>query len=201
MDIGSLIKKRRKELGFSQRQLSYMSNISNTEISRIEGRVTKQPSQEILKKLAGPLKLNYEDLLKAAGYYIGKGEMGFGDKLKSLREKRNISVDDLSRTAGLSVNNIKSIESGEQRNLPQKVIDKLAKALRVQPEYFLIDDARLPMDILDLPPDIIEMILSADSMPFLQLTKKAMDQGITPEQLNSIINIFIAGSKKINHQV
>lgn len=196
MDIGSLIKKKRKELGFSQRQLSYMSGVSNTEIKRIEDGERKQPSQKILKKLAKPLQINYEDLLKTAGYYVGKKEMDFGSKLKSMRTLRNMTIDDLSKATGLSANYIKAIESSEQRNIPRKTIDKLAKALRVRPEYFLIDDARLPMDIFDLPPEISEMLLSAESMPFLQLTKKAIDEGITPEQFKAIINIFIAGFRK-----
>ena len=70
MEIGEMIKKRREKLGFSQRQLAYLSGVSNTEIKRIEDGDRKQPSQEILKKLATPLRINYEELLKAAGYYV-----------------------------------------------------------------------------------------------------------------------------------
>lgn len=36
MEIGEMIKKRREKLGFSQRQLAYLSGVSNTEIKRIE---------------------------------------------------------------------------------------------------------------------------------------------------------------------
>jgi transcriptional regulator with XRE-family HTH domain len=48
MEIGEMIKKRREKLGFSQRQLAYLSGVSNTEIKRIEDGDRKQPSQEIL---------------------------------------------------------------------------------------------------------------------------------------------------------
>jgi transcriptional regulator with XRE-family HTH domain len=51
-----MIKKRREKLGFSQRQLAYLSGVSNTEIKRIEDGDRKQPSQEILCKLANPLR-------------------------------------------------------------------------------------------------------------------------------------------------
>ena len=72
MEIGDMIKRQREKLGFSQRQLSYMSGVSNTEIKRIEDGDRKQPSQEILKKLATPLRINYEDMLRTAGYYVSK---------------------------------------------------------------------------------------------------------------------------------
>ncbi|HHV36154.1 MAG TPA: helix-turn-helix transcriptional regulator [Syntrophomonadaceae bacterium] len=57
MEIGEMIKKRREKLGFSQRQLAYLSGVSNTEIKRIEDGDRKQPSQEILCKLANPLRV------------------------------------------------------------------------------------------------------------------------------------------------
>lgn len=70
-EIDILIKKRREKLGFSQCQLSLMSGVSNTEINRIETGERKQPSQEILGKLASPLRFKKEELFEAAGYFIG----------------------------------------------------------------------------------------------------------------------------------
>lgn len=68
MSIGDLIKKRRKIMNLTQRQLSYFTNVSNTEISRIESGERKHPSPDILKKLAEPLGVAYEELLEATGY-------------------------------------------------------------------------------------------------------------------------------------
>ncbi len=68
MDIGSLIKDAREKRGLSQRQLSLLSGISNSEISRIEAGERKNPSPDVLKVLAKPLGLAYEDLMTAAGY-------------------------------------------------------------------------------------------------------------------------------------
>lgn len=123
--------------------------------------------------------------------------MEIGSKLRSLRNARNMTMEELAKMAGISSAYIAMIEAGQRPNVSRKVINKLAKTLRVQPEYFLIDEAKLPMDCLpDLPAELVEMILSAESMSFLQLTKKAMDEGITAEQLSAIIDIFIAGAKK-----
>jgi len=68
MEIGEYIKKLREKRGYTQRQLSYLSKISNTEISRIESGKRKNPSPEILKKLAPHLGVPYEDLMRAANY-------------------------------------------------------------------------------------------------------------------------------------
>lgn len=70
MEIGEMVKKQRNKLKFSQRQLAYLSGVSNTEIKRIEDGDRIQPSQEILKKIAEPLRIDYEDILRAAGYYV-----------------------------------------------------------------------------------------------------------------------------------
>lgn len=70
MELGELIRELRKKRGFTQRQLAQLAGISNTEVKRIEDGKRKQPSQEILKKLAKPLGISYEEILKAAGYYI-----------------------------------------------------------------------------------------------------------------------------------
>jgi hypothetical protein len=72
--------------------------------------------------------------------------------------------------------------------------------LRVNPNYFKIDDAALPMDVLpDLPPDIIELIVSADSMPYLKLTRKAKEKGLSPETLEKVLDILIEGLEKKNN--
>ncbi len=70
MELGKLIKELRKKRGFTQRQLAQLAGISNSEVKRIEDGVRKQPSQKVLKKLAKPLGIDYEELLKIAGYYI-----------------------------------------------------------------------------------------------------------------------------------
>lgn len=67
MTIGEYIKKLREEKELSINQLALYSGISAAHLSRIE-RGLREPSPEILKKLAVALKVSYEDLMKAAGY-------------------------------------------------------------------------------------------------------------------------------------
>lgn len=66
-DLGQYLKKIRDERGFSLRKLEEISGVSNAYISQIENG-KRTPSPKVLKKLSGPLKLDYNDLMKRAGY-------------------------------------------------------------------------------------------------------------------------------------
>ena len=77
MSLGEYIAAKRKEKGWSQRELATASNISNAEISRLESGKRKEPSPSILKEIAKALEVPFEELLQAAGilgdYDIEKG--------------------------------------------------------------------------------------------------------------------------------
>lgn len=120
-----------------------------------------------------------------------------GTKLRNMRKIRDLTAEELSKLSGVSRSYILLIETGKRKEVSNKVLDKLAKALRVDANYFKIVDASLPTEVLpDMPPEIMDMIISADSMPYLKLTQKAKESGISPETLNKVIDILIDGLKK-----
>lgn len=120
-----------------------------------------------------------------------------GTKLRNMRKIRDLTAEELSKLSGVSRSYILLIETGKRKEVSNKVLDKLAKALRVDANYFKIDDASLPTEVLpDMPPEIMDMIISADSIPYLKLTQKAKESGISPETLNKVIDILIDGLKK-----
>ncbi len=121
----------------------------------------------------------------------------FGSKLHNLRKLRELTADELAKLSGVSRSYILLIESGKRSEVSSKITDKLATSLRVNPDYFKIENASLPTEILpDLPQEIIELILSADSMPYLKLTEKAKKSGLSPVALEKIIDILIEGAEK-----
>ncbi|WP_298595155.1 helix-turn-helix transcriptional regulator [uncultured Mitsuokella sp.] len=67
MNLGEYISQKRKEKGWSQRELAAASDISNAEISRIESGKRKEPSPSVLKSIANALSIPVEDLLQVAG--------------------------------------------------------------------------------------------------------------------------------------
>lgn len=54
----------------------------------------------------------------------------FGAKLRSLRQKQGLSLEQLAEISGLHHTYIGSVERGE-RNISIKAIEKLAKALKI----------------------------------------------------------------------
>jgi len=68
MDLKTYISLLRKDMGLSQRELARKSQISHTEISRIEKGERDRPSPAVLKKLAPFLGVRVEQLMEVAGY-------------------------------------------------------------------------------------------------------------------------------------
>lgn len=74
MNIGDYVRAKRIEKGFSQRQLSALCGVSNSELSRIEAGERRNPSPSVLRAIAAGLCVPYEDILTAAGYLPAEGE-------------------------------------------------------------------------------------------------------------------------------
>lgn len=68
-NIGEVITEARERANLSQRQLAKLANINNSELSKIESGVRKEPSPKILRKISNVLDVNYSDLM----YMIGLG--------------------------------------------------------------------------------------------------------------------------------
>lgn len=74
MDFSSYLKDLIGKRGYSYRKLGSLSSVNHTYISKICGGSSGTPSPEILRKLAGPLCIPYEELLKAAGYLLSENK-------------------------------------------------------------------------------------------------------------------------------
>lgn len=68
-NIGEVITEAREKANLSQRQLAKLANINNSELSKIESGVRKEPSPKILRRISNVLDVNYSDLM----YMIGLG--------------------------------------------------------------------------------------------------------------------------------
>lgn len=74
MDFSSYLKDLIRKRGYSYRKLGSLSGVNHTYISKICGGSSGTPSPEILRRLAGPLCIPYEELLKAAGYLLSENK-------------------------------------------------------------------------------------------------------------------------------
>ena len=69
-NLASYIKEKRAERGFSLRKLADLSDVSHTEIKRIEDGLRKQPSPAVLRTIAVALGVSYEEVMEIAGYVL-----------------------------------------------------------------------------------------------------------------------------------
>ena len=60
----SKIKRLREKLGLSQEKLARLANVSNNTIINIEAGKQQNPTVDTLKKIAKPLNVPIEDLIK-----------------------------------------------------------------------------------------------------------------------------------------
>lgn len=67
-NLAIFIKEHREKLNISKRKLSELSNVSHTEIQRLESGQRKNPSPPLLRSIANALNVRYEDIMEAAGY-------------------------------------------------------------------------------------------------------------------------------------
>jgi transcriptional regulator with XRE-family HTH domain len=81
MDFSAYLKKLREKNKLSIRQLALYSEVSAGYLSQIESGARGIPSPEVIKKLHKPLKVNYEELMKAAGHLDGSESSPEEDEL------------------------------------------------------------------------------------------------------------------------
>ena len=69
-NLAAYIKEKRASKGYSLRKLAELSDVSHTEIKRIEDGLRKQPSPVVLRSMAVALGVSYEEIMEVAGYIL-----------------------------------------------------------------------------------------------------------------------------------
>jgi transcriptional regulator with XRE-family HTH domain len=70
MALGEELKKLREARGLKLRQVEEKSGISNGYLTQLENNKIKEPSPNILHKLADVYNVPYSKLMRAAGYFV-----------------------------------------------------------------------------------------------------------------------------------
>lgn len=138
-NIGEIIKKARKEKGYSARELAKLCDISHTEISNIEKGLRVKPAILTLKGFEKYLDLDFKELAQAVGYAPETIEYGdnnvivsferydkkiqeFETKIKELNDdlliKKHLGVD-IKKYYDLVFDYLKS-----QNNIDEKLMKK-----------------------------------------------------------------------------
>lgn len=87
------LKKLREYKGVSLREIERDTKISNAYLSQLERGEAKKPSPDILKRLANYYKVEYESLMKAAGYLKARSKQ---DTIKPIAIQAALMSKELS---------------------------------------------------------------------------------------------------------
>lgn len=119
VDFGLYLKKKRKERKLTVRQLDLKSGVSHSYISQMENGARGIPSPEILQKLSGPLGVDYNELMKEAGYINGVEVKN----TKTAEEISNEIMKLLNSNHALTVND--HVLTEDDRNTLRGMLDRM----------------------------------------------------------------------------
>ncbi|ADG81537.1 transcriptional regulator, XRE family [Thermincola ferriacetica] len=114
-----------------------------------------------------------------------------GDKIKHLLFLRSMKQADLVKVSGVSKATISELINNKQKNPSIETIEKIAKALRVSPLYFLEENAVTPLEVAPhLPQHIREFILNSENMDYIVLAHKLKSKNLPVEVMEKIIESY-----------
>ena len=150
--MGDRIHDLRSYLGLSLSDLGGAIGYTGTHILRIEQEVV-HPSERVIQKICDvfhvdPSYFTGEMPVEQAVQKVEVDTAGAGQRLKTARADRGLSMWELSRRAGISQPQISMLESGKYQ-LRRKAAEKLAAALEVGVDWLLTGDEskkRFPAD-------------------------------------------------------
>lgn len=136
--FGEKLKTLRRGKGLSIRELAKRSNVSNAYLSQLENGKTKNPSYEIIGKIAKGLNISSKELLNMSDSVFtesldgndlsytsikemdDKQRLDFGELFKSNRKYHNLDLADISSKTGIPLNELDLLEQGKlNRNLTE----------------------------------------------------------------------------------
>lgn len=144
--IGKIIKKRRKELNLSLKDIAKKLDVSESSISRYENEEIKNMGIDKLIPLSEILQVDIKELLNDINFSRKKKkatlkEIEIANKLKILKIENNLSLKKVADFLNITSSTILKYENADITNIPIDNINKLAEIYKVNPSYILgLDD-------------------------------------------------------------
>ena len=125
--------------------------------------------------------------------------MSIGKKIKHLLTLREMNQADLVRQSGVSKATVSDLINDKQKSTSLELVNRIAKALRVPPGYFLDENAFTPFEAVpDLPLEIRKFILNEENMDYLVLAHKMKTMDLPVEVIEKIIESYISLIKNLD---
>lgn len=80
--------------------------------------------------------------------------MDLRERIKAARNNLGITQDELAKYSGISIQNIKKLETKENTNPTNNTSQKLAIALKVDSDYFVSQSRKTCPSIQKFPPNL-----------------------------------------------
>lgn len=103
----------------------------------------------------------------------------FGDRMKAIREEKNLTLEEVANKIGLSKGTISRYENGEIKNIPLNRVQDIADLFGVIPEWltgWADERYRNNEDDMDLK--------------YIKVMQSAKKSGIKPERLAALIEFL-----------
>lgn len=118
-----------------------------------------------------------------------------GYKLKHFRDSLGLSLPEVETLTGVKRGHLSDIEN-DKRNPRPDTVKKICNGLKIHEGYFYLDEAALPTDVLpEMPLETQKFIMSGDNIPWLALSQKAKEKGISLEVIEKIIEALDSSKK------
>lgn len=179
VQFGEYLRSLRQEKGLTLTKLAEESGVSHPYLSQIEnGKKNNYPSSEVLIKLAGPLGVDYEELMEKAGHLPSDS---FRSNLTAMLEKA-LSVTTINNQFfDFLMDDVKQVE--------RKYEDCLEEGERITPEWLrsLVSKADWKQEwIFDLVKEFV-IIAKKHDLDFEEIARKRQKEEQTAKELTSIL--------------
>ena len=154
--FGAAIRELRVKANLSLRELAARVGIDFTYLSKIECGALPPPSEKVVLRLAEALNADRNELLILAGRIPSdvaralknRALRVFGPKLRELRTKVGLSLQELGARVGVDFSYLSKIENGVKPPPSKRVILRLAQVLKVSDGELLILAGKVPHGVV-----------------------------------------------------
>lgn len=163
--LGKNIKKIRTSRNITQKELSVLSNVSQSTIAEIEKGTRQNLRADNLNKISIALAISTDELLGLSKdtEYTMPNISSLGKNIRKIRIEKKLGLNELSRLSGVSRSSISMLETGKIQSLSNNNLIKIADVLNVSGDSLLGLSHTSKSDSIELS-DFFDAILKTSDL-------------------------------------
>lgn len=113
-----------------------------------------------------------------------------GEKLRKLRERNGWTMADVEEMTGIRQPTLSSIETNKKQ--PRKAtVERLSQLFKIDSLFFYLPESKLLDEVIEVDEELKKFILKQDNLPYILVSKEAMEKGLSPETLRKMIELMV----------